>query len=169
MNERSAQLYTVYIPHCVSLTNIHPSVAISLHSSLYLNVHSHGGGTPSHPAWWGRAEYMRLRLGDVQVMTAVDQMMMTPSWLIQWSWSLVSRAHTIYTMYWAVRSCISLTIKQLILTDIHLSPIDCLIVCPASCLLVCVAQLLTCNLHCYNVYWLHVHQGLTDLDVASLH
>ena len=37
---------------------------------------------------------------------------------------------------------------------IHLSPIDCLIVCPASCLLVYVVQLLKCNLHCCNVYWL---------------
>ena len=157
---RSAQLYTVYIPHCVSWTHIHQSVAIPLHSSLFLKVHSHGMGTPSHAAEWGRAEYMRLHLGDAHIMTAIHQWMIFPSWLIQWSWSLVSRAHTICTMYWVV--C-SLTIKQLILTNVHLCPIDCVTVCPASCLLVFVAQLLTCNLHCYNVYWRCIRGWLIQL------
>jgi len=139
--------YTYY----VSWTYIHQSVVFPLHSSFFLKVHSLGGGTPSHVAEWGRAECMRLHLGDVHIMIQIDQMMMTPSWLIQWSWSLVSRAHTIHSVYWVV--C-ALAIEQLILIDIHLSPTDCLIVCPVSRLLVCVAQLLTCNLHCYNVYWL---------------
>ena len=75
-------------------------------------------------------------------------------------------------VWWAVHTpsvqyiglCVnSLTIKQLLLIDMHLSPIDCLIVCPASRLLVCVAQLLTCNLHCYNVYWLCVRGWLIQL------
>ena len=44
-----------------------------------------------------------------------------------------------------------------------MSPIDCLVVCPASRLLVCVAQLLTCNLHCYNVYWLCIRGWLIQL------
>ena len=61
---------------------------------------------------------MRLHLGVADIMIPIDQMMVTPSWLIQQSWSLVSRAHTICAVYWVV--CL-LTIKQLILTDMHLS------------------------------------------------
>ena len=85
----------LYIPHFVSWTHIHQSVAIPLHSSLFLKVHSHGMGTPSHPAEWERAEHMSQHLGDLLVLTLREQWSLTPSWLIQLCWSLVSRTHSI--------------------------------------------------------------------------
>ena len=69
------------------------------------------------------------------------------------------------TIYWVVCSLtLSYCVNQLnrSLIDIHLGPTDC---GSASCFLVCVTylQLLTCNLHCYNVYWLCIRGWLIQL------
>ena len=91
VNERAAQLYT----HCVSWTSIHKSIVFPLHSSFFLKVHSHSGDTPSHPAEWGRAEYMRLHLGDLLALALREHGSLTPRWLIQLCWNLVSRMKSV--------------------------------------------------------------------------
>ena len=152
--------------HCVSWTSIHQSVVFPLHSSLFLKVHSHDMGTPSHPAEGGTAECMQLHLGDVHILTPIHHLMFAPSRLIQWSWSLVSRAHTICTVYWVVSS---LAIKQLILIN--------WLALESNWFSNSVSGLLSPGM-CGTAtdmqppllqYVLTVHQGLTDSVVASLH
>jgi len=80
---------------------------------------------------------MPQRLGDAQVLTLTDHTTMTPSWLIQLYWSLV-RIHTIPHCTGLLFTDVSEYELNGSLTDIHLGPIDCLIVQLVSYLLACV-------------------------------
>ena len=148
-------------------TSISQFSSLNLHSSIFLKVCSPGAGTPLHPVGWRKAEFMWLHLVDAHFMTKRNQTMLFPRWLIQLCWSLVWAESvelqcTCLCVHW---QCPTVNQLNRSLIVIHLSRIDCLVVCPASCLLVCVAQLLTCNLHCYNVYWLCIRGWL----IQSLH
>ena len=151
--------------HWAYWTYIHQSVFLPLHSSLFLKVHSHGMGTPSHPAEWGRAECTQLHLGDVHILTPIHHLMITPSRLTQWSWSLVSRTHTIRTTYWG---CVfsdnrAIDLNWHSLESNWLSNSVSSLPSPGMCGTAIDMQppLLQCVLT--------VHQGLTDSVVASLH